>query len=300
MSTAISIAPTTNLPSIPASQKLAGRVVLVTGASRGLGRLLAGALAGAGAAVGLVARSAEQLAEAQYELITDGGTAVAVAANVSDPEALRVAFEVVSRRLGPIDVLINNAGITGPMGAAWEVNLEDWWRTLEINLRSVLTCTSLVLPSMIARGHGRIINITSQAGVTRWPLVSAYSVSKAAVIKLTENLAVELKRTGVTAFSAHPGLLPIGLSEPSLESRAPADSAEGKVSAWTRRELEEGRGVDPDAAARFVLRIAAGDCDDLSGCHLSVHDDLEALIERADAIRRHDLYTLRRRELPKG
>ena len=297
MSTAVSIAPTTNLPSIPTVRRLEGRVVLVTGASRGLGRLLAGALAGAGAAVGLVARSAEQLAETQFELIDGGGVAVAVAADVSDPEALRVAVEVISRRLGPIDVLINNAGINGPIGAAWEVDPEDWWRTMEINLRSILTCTSLVLPSMIARRQGRIINITSQAGVTRWPLVSAYSVSKAAVIKLTENLAVELNRTGVTAFSIHPGLLPIGLSEPALESQASADSVEGKVYGWLRRELEEGRGVEPDAATHFVLRIAAGDCDSLSGRHLEVNDDLDALIERAETIRHEDLYTLRRREL---
>ena len=295
MSIQMSIAPTTTLSSTSASRRLAGKVVLVTGASRGLGRLFAKTLAGAGAAVGLVARSAAQLAEVQGELIDSGGASVAVAADVSNPDALRVAIEVVSRRLGPIDVLINNAGITGPIGAAWEVDPADWWRTLEINLRSVLACTSLVLPAMIARGQGRIINITSQAGVSRWPLVSGYAVSKAAVIKLTENLAVELKRTGVTVFSVHPGLLPIGLSEPAMESRAPADSVEGKVFGWLRRELEAGRGADPDEAARFVLRIAAGDCDDLSGCHLEVYDDLDALIERADEIRRHELYTLRRR-----
>jgi NAD(P)-dependent dehydrogenase (short-subunit alcohol dehydrogenase family) len=292
----MSIAPTTNLPPIPASRRLAGKVVLVTGASRGLGRLLAGTLADAGAAVGLVARSAQQLAEIRDELIEGGGIAVAVAADVSDPEAFTAAVEEVSRWLGPIDVLINNAGVWGPIGAVWEVDSEDWWHVLEINLRSVFACTSQVLPAMIARGQGRIINITSQAGVYRWPLVSAYSVSKAAVIKLTENLAVELKRTGVTAFSVDPGLLPIGLGETALESLAPADSAEGKVCSWLRRELEEGRGAEPDVAARFVLRIAAGDCDRLSGCHLSVHDDFDALVERADAISRQDLYTLRRRE----
>ena len=282
--------------STPDSLRLAGRVALVTGASRGFGRLLAGTLASAGAAVGLVARSGEQLAETRDELITAGSTAVAMAADVSDAEALTAAVEEVSRQLGPIDVLVNNAGVTGPVGAVSEIDPLDWWQTLEVNLRSVLTCTSLVLPSMIARGQGRIINITSQAGVSRWPLMSAYAVSKAAVIKLTENLAVELKRTGITAFSVHPGLLPIGLGERALASKPPADSGEGKVIGWLRRELEEGRGAEPDAAARFVLRIAAGDCDGLSGCHLAIHDDLDALIERADAISRHDLYTLRRRE----
>lgn len=267
MSTAMSFAPTTNLLDVPADRRLAGKVVLVTGASRGLGRLLARTLADAGAAVGLVARSAEQLAELHNELIDGGGTAVAVAADVSDPQYLRVPVAEVSRNLGPIDVLINNAGVTGPVGAAWEVDYADWWRAMEINLRSVYTCTSLVLPAMITRGQGRIINITSQAGVSRWPLVSAYSVSKAAVIKLTENLAMEVKRTGVTAFSVHSGLLPIGLNESALTNQAPADSAEGKVYGWLRRELEEGRGADPDEAAHFVLYIAVGDCDSLSGRH---------------------------------
>ena len=169
---------------------------------------------------------------------------------------------------------------------------------MEVNLRSVLTCTHLVLPSMIARGHGRIVNITSQAGVHRWPLVSAYSVSKAAAIKLTENLAVELKGTGVTAFSAHPGLLPIGLSE-RWQARHQETRRREKVFSWLRHELAQGHGAEPDAAARFVLRLAAGDCDRLSGRHLSVHDDLDALIEKADAIDRHDLYMLRRREPPR-
>jgi NAD(P)-dependent dehydrogenase (short-subunit alcohol dehydrogenase family) len=298
MSTAIRIAPPTPRPFTPVDRRLAGRVALVTGASRGFGRLLAGALADAGAAVGLVARSAEELAAVRDEVIEGGGIAAAVAADVSDHDALRAAIEEVSRRLGPIDVLVNNAGINGPVGADWGVDPADWWRTLEVNLRSVFTCASLVVPSMLARGQGRIINITSQAGVYRWPTVSAYSVSKAAVIKLTENLAVELKRTGVTAFSVHPGILPIGLSEPALANKAPKDAAEGKVFTWVRQEWEEGRGTELAEATSFVLRIAAGDCDRLSGRHLSVHDDLNALIEQAETINRQDLYMLRRREPP--
>jgi NAD(P)-dependent dehydrogenase (short-subunit alcohol dehydrogenase family) len=274
-------------------------VALVTGASRGLGRVIAAALAEAGAAVGLVARSAAPLAQAMDQLTWGGAAAVAVTADVTDPDALAVAVGQVSGRLGPIDVLVNNAGIGGPFGALWEVDPGDWWQAMEVNLRSVLTCTRLVLPSMIARRHGRIVNITSNAGAYRWPLASAYAVSKAAVIKLTETLAVELKGTGVTVFSAHPGLLPIGLSEPALAGAPPDSPAASKINSWIRRELEQGHGTEPDAAARFVLRLAAGDCDSLSGRHLTVHDDLDALIQRADEIGRHDLYTLRRGELPR-
>ena len=84
---------------------------------------------------------------------------------------------------------------------------------MDVNLRGLLLTTQLVVPEMVARGRGRIINMASQAGTYRWPLVSAYSVSKAAVVKLTENLAHEVGRHGVRVFSVHPGLLPIGMSE---------------------------------------------------------------------------------------
>jgi NAD(P)-dependent dehydrogenase (short-subunit alcohol dehydrogenase family) len=297
MSATITMTPTTHPVDTRTERRLAGKMVLVTGASRGLGRLFAETLAGAGAAVGLVARSAESLAEVRDEVIASGGIAAAAVADVSEPKAFQAAVEEICRQLGPVDVLINNAGVTGPVGAVWEVDPEDWWWTMEVNLRTVFTCTSLVVPAMIARGQGRIINLSSQAGVFRWPLVSGYSVSKAAVTKFTENLAVELKRTGVRAFSFHPGLQPIGMGEAVLTGRPPAGSAEAKIYEWVRRELEEGRGAEPDAAARFLLRIAVGDADSLTGRHLSVHDDLDALIASAKVIDREDLYRLHRREL---
>src|SRR5215207_6780088 len=95
----------------------------------------------------------------------------------------------------------------GPVGPTWEIEPDRWWRTMEVNLRGTLLCTQLVLPEMVHRRRGRIVNISSHAGVFRWPLVSAYSVSKAAVAKLTENLARETHRHGVSVFSVHPGLL---------------------------------------------------------------------------------------------
>ncbi|MFC4032597.1 SDR family NAD(P)-dependent oxidoreductase [Streptomyces polygonati] len=289
---------TTERPGFAADLPLAGQVALVTGASRGLGLLIARAFAAAGASVGLVARSAEPLEQTVAELAEEGASAVAVAADVTDAAAMAAAVERVSEQLGPIDVLVNNAGITGPIGALWEVDGDEWWQALEVNLRSVVTCTQLVLPSMIARGRGRIVNITTEAGVFRWPLVSSYAVAKSAQIKLTENLAVELRGTGVTAFSAHPGLLPLGLSEPALTTQPPEGSATARVFTWIREQLESGHGVEPELATRFLVRVAAGDADGLSGRHLSVHDDLDAMAGRVDEIRRHDLYMLRRRESP--
>jgi NAD(P)-dependent dehydrogenase (short-subunit alcohol dehydrogenase family) len=277
---------------------LAGSVALVTGGGRGVGRVLALALAGAGAVVGLIARSADQLAESVRSIEAAGGDAAAACADLSDPNAAATAVDKLRHELGPVDLLVNNAGINGPVGPAWDVPEEDWWRTIEVNLRAVTLCSRLVLPEMVSRRRGRIVNVTSQAGVFRWPLASAYSVSKAAVIKLTENLSYETRRYGISVFSVHPGILPIGLSEPALASTAPADSPEGRVRDWVGHELAEGRGAQPHDVAELLLRIATGDLDRLSGRHLSVHDDLGALLARTDDILRDDLYVLRRRDLP--
>ena len=151
---------------------------------------------------------------------------------------------------------------------------------------------------MTARGTGRIVNITSEAGVYRWPQVSAYSASKAAVIKFTENLAVEASHSGIKAFSVHPGLTPIGLSERALANAAPPGSAEARVQAWVRQELRAGHGAEPALVARLVTRLATGDADRLSGCHLAVHDDLDAILACGEDVR--DRYQLRRAGMPRG
>jgi NAD(P)-dependent dehydrogenase (short-subunit alcohol dehydrogenase family) len=277
---------------------LAGSVALVTGGGRGVGRVLALALASAGAVVGLIARSPDQLAESVRLIEAAGGAAAAACADLSDPEAAATSMDKLRHELGPVDLLVNNAGINGPVGPAWEVPEQEWWHTVEVNLRGVMLCSRLVLPEMVARHRGRIVNVTSQAGVFRWPLVSAYSVSKAAVIKLTENLAYETRRFGISVFSVHPGVLPIGLSEPALASTASVDSPEGRVRAWVGHQLTEGRGAQPDQVAGLLLRIATGEFDPLSGRHLSVHDDLDALLDQTQDVLRDDLYVLRRPELP--
>jgi NAD(P)-dependent dehydrogenase (short-subunit alcohol dehydrogenase family) len=271
--------------------RLHGTVCLITGGGRGIGRVLAQALAGAGATVGLIARSGTELAETVRLIAASGGTAVAARADVTDRQAVVAAVGTLRRQLGPVDLLVNNAGVGGPVGDAWQVDADDWWRAVEINLRGVFLCSRAVLPDMAARGAGRIVNITSEAGVFRWPQVSAYSVSKAAVIKFTENLAAEASHSGIRTFSVHPGLTPIGLSARALAGVAPPGSAEARMHAWVRQELRAGHGAPPALVARLVTRLAAGDADQLSGCHLSVHDDLDAILACGPAAR--DRYQLR-------
>jgi NAD(P)-dependent dehydrogenase (short-subunit alcohol dehydrogenase family) len=276
--------------------RLDGMVSVITGGGRGIGRVLAQALADAGAAVGLIARSDTELAETVRLVQACGGTAAAARADITDQQAAAGAIDALRRQLGPADLLVNNAGVSGPFGDAWQVDAEEWWRAVEINLRGAFLCSRAVLPDMTARGAGRIVNVTSEAGVFRWPQVSAYSVSKAAVIKFTENLAAEASRSGVRAFSVHPGLTPIGLSERALAGTAPRGSAEARIHAWVRGELRAGRGAEPALVARLVTRLAAGDADRLSGCHLSVHDDLDAVLACGPGVQ--DRYQLRRAGTP--
>jgi NAD(P)-dependent dehydrogenase (short-subunit alcohol dehydrogenase family) len=272
---------------------LRGRVALVTGGGRGVGRLLARTLAEAGAAVALIARSSDELAMTVEQIQDAGGVAVAASADVTDEPAVTAALAQLRAQLGPVDVLINNAGINGPMGVLWETEQAEWWRTFEVNLGGAFVLTRMLLPDMIEHGRGRIINITSNAGVYRWPLVSAYVTSKAALIKLTETLAAETVKHGVSVFSVDPGLLPIGLSDAALMSTAQPDTPEGRVFGWIRGQLKNGRGADPAQAAQLILELASGRGDCLSGRHLTVADDLDTLLGRSDEIRRGDLHTLR-------
>lgn len=279
---------------------LSGRVAIVTGGGRGIGRLIAEALAAAGAAVAVTARSEDQLAETVGSIRSAGGTAIALPGDVSDPEYVTHAVHQVEWLLGPIDLLINNAGIAGPAGPVWEVDAGEWWRTFEVNLQGVFLFAHAVLPGMVARRSGRIINVSSNAGAFRWPLLSAYAVSKAAVIKFTENVARETKNYGVKVFAIHPGLLPIGMTTAALESTYPSESPEGRLSSWTRQQIDEGYGAAPESAVDLVLLLSSGEADSLSGCYLTVHDDLPAIIGEAQEVRANDLYTLQVRRVRTG
>jgi NAD(P)-dependent dehydrogenase (short-subunit alcohol dehydrogenase family) len=274
---------------------LDGMVALVSGGGRGIGRLLGARLAGAGAAVGLIARSADELAAAAGDIHRAGGTAAAAAADVTDQEATAAAVAELRGRLGAVDILVNNAGVSGPVGPLWEAPAAEWWRAVEVNLGGAFVLTQLALEHMIPAGRGRIINITSYAGVYRWPLLSAYAASKAALVKLTETLAEETRPHGVSVFSVDPGLLPIGLGGAALKTTAGQCTPEGRVQGWIRDQFAAGRGADPEEAARLILALASGHADRLSGRHLSVTDDLGALLSRIGQIERDDLHTLRLR-----
>jgi NAD(P)-dependent dehydrogenase (short-subunit alcohol dehydrogenase family) len=184
-----------------------GRVALVTGAGRGIGREIAIGLAAAGAKVALVARTAKQLDEVAQAISGTGATVVAIPADVADPQAGSAAVSEAVRRLGRVDVLVNNAAVVAPLGPTQSLDPAQIDTSLRLNITSVVVLTGLVLPGMLAVGWGRIVNVSS--GVAENPAMmvggTVYAASKAGLEAHTLNLAAELEGTGVTANIYRPG-----------------------------------------------------------------------------------------------
>jgi NAD(P)-dependent dehydrogenase (short-subunit alcohol dehydrogenase family) len=262
-------------------------VAVVTGGGRGLGRAFAQALAAAGWAVAVLARSAGELAETVALIERAGGRARAFTADVTDAVAVGQVFSEVERALGPVDLLVNNAGVIGPLGPFIQSTVADWWRTIEVDLLGQIICAHRALPGMIARRRGRIVNIASGGGAAMLPYFSAYVTAKTALIRFSECLAAEVKEHGVSVFAMGPGTVRTAMSEHSL------NSLEGKTRLpWFRDIFEEGRDLPPERPAELLIALASGQADALSGRYVYPQDDLDRLIAAAQEIEKKKLYTL--------
>jgi NAD(P)-dependent dehydrogenase (short-subunit alcohol dehydrogenase family) len=198
--------------------RLEGRTALITGGSKGLGRAIADALAGAGAAVCLVSRHQEQAQAAASEISSaTGRRAIALAADVSDSEQVNRMAERAIAELGHIDILVNNAG-TNIRNAVVDYTDEDWHKVLETNLSSAFYCCRAVGPHLIERGWGRVLNLASIMALTSLPGRCAYTASKAGLIGLTKTLSLEWAPHGVTVNAICPGPFATEMNIPLLEN----------------------------------------------------------------------------------
>jgi len=185
------------------AQSLKGKVALVTGAGKGIGRATAIALAQEGVNVGLLARTENDLVEVAKEIEAFGVKTAYATADVSSMEEVNAAVEKLKASLGPVDILINNAG-TGKFGKFLELEPEEWKKIIDINLMGVYYVTRAVLPQLIDKNGGDIINISSTAGQKGAPVTSAYSASKFGVLGLTESLALEVRKHNIRVTALTP------------------------------------------------------------------------------------------------
>ena len=201
------------------SLALAGKVVVVTGGGTGLGREMALALAVAGADLAVVGRRPEPLEAVARDAVNLGRRALAVPADVTDPDRVRSLFREVLGELGRVDVLVNNAGMVTAHGGApiWEISVEEFRAGLESNLTSAFLCSRGIARHMVERGGGKIVNVSSGFGLRGGRDNYAYACAKGGVIQLTRTLATSLGRYGVTSNCIVPGYFPTEATEASQE-----------------------------------------------------------------------------------
>jgi 3-oxoacyl-[acyl-carrier protein] reductase len=250
-------------------RELEGQVALVTGGGRGIGAGIARELASAGARVAVNARSRDQIEKIASEI-----EGLPVVADVSIRESVEVMVGQVESELGPIDLLVNNAGVAGWESTSWETDPDEWWRVFEANVLGAYLCCRSVIPGMIQRARGRIVNTGSGAGYLPGAGMTAYAASKAALYRFGETLAKQLEPYGIPVFTISPGLVRTEMTEERFPNDAP----------WT----------PPELAPRLVRVLASGRADALSGRYIHAeHDDIEDLIQRGDEIREQDLHAIR-------
>ncbi|MFI6155349.1 SDR family NAD(P)-dependent oxidoreductase [Kitasatospora sp. NPDC051170] len=258
---------------------LQGQVALVTGAGRGIGREIAIGLAAEGMAVGLVGRTHETLTDTLKECVRHGARGVAVTADVCRIGAVREAVRVVERDLGPVDLLINNAGTVDRAEVPiWETDANQWWQVMETNLRGPYNLLRCVLPGMVQRGRGRVVNLSSGFALRPDGHYTAYATSKGALLQLSDNMADSLAGHGVVVLDISPGAV-------ATDMTAGMPMFEG-MKTW---------GSVPYMVA-VTVDAARGRFDGLHGRFIHAgRDDLEELVNRAEEIRAVDARTLRLR-----
>jgi 3-oxoacyl-[acyl-carrier protein] reductase len=274
---------------------LAGRAAVITGASQGLGLEIARAYVRAGADVMLCARDVAQLEAARQSVssLAQGdqvvGSCAADVSNAADVERLTAAALAA---FGRVDVLVNNAGVYGPLGPFEEVDWAEWIRAMEINVYGSVLPARAIVPHMKSRRYGKIVQLSGGGATNPLPRITAYATSKAAIVRFAESLAEELKEWRIDVNSLAPGALDTRLLDQTLEA------GPEKVGAkfFERMQTIKAQGGTPlDKPAALAVFLGSSDSDGITGRLLSaVWDPWDRLSGLRDELLQTDIYTLRR------
>jgi len=274
---------------------LHGKIAIITGANQGLGLEIARKYVSAGASVVMCARNGDLLLKVREELARElvaGQVIEAIPVDVSDPKSVEQLVEAVIQRFGRIDILVNNAGIYGPMGPIEAVDWADWIQAIEINLfGSILMCRA-VLPVMKEQQRGKIIQLSGGGATNPMPNISAYAVSKAAIVRFAETLAEEVRAFNIDVNAIAPGALNTRMLDEVL-----AAGPEKVGQAFFDRSIKqkESGGAGLDQGTDLALFLASAASDGITGKLISaVWDNWEHWPEHFDELNSSDVYTLRR------
>lgn len=278
------------------SSRLAGRAALITGASQGLGQAIARRFVAEGASVLLVARGETLLASTAASLERTrrlpSQRIAWTAADISQPADVARSVAEAHSRLGDVDILVNNAGILGPIGPLESVDWDEWVSTLQVNLIGTAAMCRAVIPSMKARGRGKIINLSGGGATAPRPRFTAYAASKAAIVRLTETLAHELAEHHIDVNAIAPGALNTRMLDQTLQA---GEEKVGEVSYRQSLQQQEKGGDSLDRAAELAVFLASRESDGITGRLISaVWDPWLQLQEHRDQLKDSDVFTLRR------
>ena len=275
--------------------KLAGHGVVITGASQGLGRVIAEACIREGAHVVLCARDRDLLERTRVELssrASAGQLILTQSADVRNREDVRRLFETAASQLPHLDGLVNNAGVYGPMGLLEEVPIEEWWQAVETNLLGAMLACREILPIFRRQQHGKIVILSGGGATAPMPRISSYAASKAALVRLAETLAEETRGAGIDVNAIAPGALNTRLLDQILAEgpeKAGVDFFERAV-----RQKEQG-GTPLSCGADLAVFLLSAASDGITGKLISaVWDPWTEFHEHLDDLNRTDVYTLRR------
>ncbi len=269
---------------------LKDKLILITGAGRGIGKRLAIGFANAGALVALVARSRAQLDLAHLEIEHSGGSSERFAGDVRDREFLSTAVDrAMVRFRRPVDGLICAAGVQGPIGPLTDSDPKAWWETLEVNLQGTALAIRAVLPNMAANRRGKILALTG-GGVDRpRPNFSAYAASKAAIARMVECVAAEVEHENIQVNCMSPGGSYTAMTDEILR----AGERAGQRDLEDARHIRTSGGVNPDRQLELAFFLTSPQSNHVSGRTVHVNDDWQHYLLREEQLA-SEVYTLRR------
>ena len=269
---------------------LKGKNIILTGAGRGIGQAIALKCAGEGASLALLSRTLTELEETLQLIKSFSPGSESFPVDISDSSGLGECFNHINNHFNGIDVLINNAGIQHPIGLFHQNDFILWKKNIEVNLFGTANLIHLVLPGMVSKHKGKIINMSGGGATGPRPNFSAYAVAKTAIVRLTENLAEEYKDSGIDINALAPGAVNTKMLDEVLSARENA----GKEFCEAEKRREKG-GTDPESAANLVVFLASELSDGITGKLISAPWDPWVDSKFQEELRNQaDLGTLRR------